>query len=105
MAKKKITEFKVPKEVKNTIEELSEQLLKTCREYQVPMFLCIAEENNQEETVYSNAIYNPQSHGLVLKDDIIRKCMLLAHGFNAVPERSVVNLTMKDILPDENEED
>ena len=76
----------------NTIYELNDEermeieaklnaLLQVCQIYKTPMFASVAIRNTDQETEYSNIVYSAQSHNLRLKNDCIRKYVLIADGF------------------------
>lgn len=86
----------------NTIYELNDEermeieaklnaLLQVCQIYKTPMFASVAIRNTDQETEYSNIVYSAQSHNLCLKNDCIRKYVLIADGFEPVPPREVIS--------------
>lgn len=78
------------------IDEQLKKLLELCQIYHLPMFACVSVKNDSNETKYDSVVYSPQAHQINLKDDRIRKCMLVANGFETVPPRDSFNLNMDE---------
>ncbi len=94
----KYEKFSVTKEVQKEIEEKLKELHKICQYQKVPMFASVVIANDKEGTEYNNIIYNPLSHGINLKDDKIKKYMLVADGFDVVPPRDILTIKPDELL-------
>ena len=103
MVNQKITTYKTDKQAQKEIEGRLKALLEVCQIYHVPMFACVAIENSEKETKYNNIVYSAQAHQVLLKNDIVRKCMLVANGFEAIPARDAVSFDMEEVFGDGNE--
>lgn len=75
-----------PKQVKIAEKKLNELFLH-CQAYNIPMFGTIAVSDTGETTYYINSAFSAAGHLINLKDDQIRKHMLVANGFEVVPAR------------------
>lgn len=94
---KKITNYKIQKEGYEQIDKALKDLLELCQIYHLPAFACVATENDDKETKYNAIVYSAQSHQINLKNDKIRKCMLIANGFEAVPARESFSMDMDEM--------
>lgn len=103
MVKQKITPYKVDKQGQKEIEGRLKALLEVCQIYHVPMFASVAIENSEEETKYNNIVYSSQAHQVLLKNDTIRKHMLIANGFEAIPARDAVSFDMGEVFGNDDE--
>lgn len=99
----KITKFELTKDAKKAIDKKLEELLELCRIHRVPMFTSIAIGNSEEGTEYNNVTYNSPSHGIELKDDQIRKHILVSNGFDVVPHRETITIDPNDFLTEDDE--
>jgi hypothetical protein len=84
------TNFNLDEYARAEVEQKLRSLLETCQIYHAPMFACVAVSNNEEQTEYANQTYTAQAHCMGLKNDIVRRCVLIADGFEAVPPREAV---------------
>jgi len=75
-----------------------QDLLNTCRIYQLPMFASVAVSNSKEKTEYMNTIYGSNSHDVILANDHIKKHSLIANNFEAVPKRDVITTNVAEIF-------
>lgn len=100
MIKRNITNYTLSKDAINEIDTKLRDLLEVCQIYHAPMFASVAIENSDEGTKYNNVTYSAQAHQISLKDDHIRKCILVADGFEAVPEREAVSFDMEEVFGD-----
>lgn len=100
----KITSFELTRDAKKEIDNKLEELLELCRIHRVPMFASIVTGNSEEGTVYNNITYNSPSHGIELKDDQIRKHILVSNGFDVVPHRETITIDPNDFLTEDDEE-
>lgn len=66
-------------------EQILKSLLEVCQICHAPMFAAIVDEYNGEHSICNNMVYSGQSHQIVLADDHIRKHILVAAGFEAIP--------------------
>ena len=73
-------------------------LLEFCQGNKIPMFTAVAVENNENETKYENMVYGNYSHYIELKDDRIRKHMMIANGFEVVPPRDTLTINLSEVL-------
>lgn len=97
-----ITTYKLPDQQRNELDKKMRELLEICQIYHVPFFASCVIENNDSGTEYSNMIYSAQSHNIKLKDDRIRKYMLIANGeFDVVPKREIVSFDPFGVVKDE----
>lgn len=103
MKNTEITKFKLTDEEAMEVEERLKSLLEICQIHHIPMFASVAIENSEEGTVYNNIVYSGQAHKINLKEDYIRKCILVADGFEAVPARDSVSFDMEEVFGDEGE--
>lgn len=76
------------------------ELLEICQQYQIPMFVAIAEDDDGNETKFYNQMYSARAHNILLTDDKIEKHVLIAGGFSAVPPRDALALDMGELLTD-----
>lgn len=97
-----ITTYKLTEQQRNELEEKMRELLEICQICHVPFFLSCAIKNDDSGTEYSNMIYSAQSHNIKLKDDRIRKYMLIANGeFDVVPKREIIPFDPFGVIKDE----
>lgn len=54
-------------------------------------------ENNEQETKYKNMVYSSTANYINLKDDKIKKYMLVANNYEPVPPREVFEIDMGEI--------
>lgn len=80
------------------VEKKLLSLLETCQTLQIPMFATVAISNDEEETKYNRIVYSAQAHQMRLKNDQIRKHILISNGFDAVPARDAVEINMTQLL-------
>jgi hypothetical protein len=104
MFSNKNTPFKLDKQGQKEVESKLKSLLETCQIYHIPMFASVAIENNDKETKYNNIVYSSQAHQIVLQNDCIRKYMLIANGFEAVPARDAVSFDMEEVFGEDEQE-
>lgn len=76
------------------------ELLEICQQYQIPMFVSIAADDDGNETTFFNQMYSARAHNILLSDDKIEKHVLVAGGFSAVPPREALTLDMGEIITD-----
>lgn len=95
---RKITKYNITKEQEKDVGEALAHMLDVSRRYQLPMFASFAVENSEEETKYKNIIYEASAHDLKLKEDLIRKHMLIANGFDCVPKRDVMAVNLAEVF-------
>ena len=89
-----ITAYKLSSQQRNELEEKMRELLELCQ-------IC-AVKNDDSETEYSNMVYSAQSHNMKLRNDRIRKYMLIANGeFDVVPKREIVAFDPFGVIKDE----
>lgn len=84
------TEFNLDEYARAEVDMKLRSLLETCQIYHAPMFACVAVSNDEKETEYANQTYTAQAHCIGLNNDIVRRCVLIADGFEAVPPREAV---------------
>lgn len=94
MRKKEITEYRITEEERAELTEIYRALLEFCQIHRLPMFASIAVANDENGTEYMSNIYTAQSHGRVLYDDVIRKHLLITNGFEPVPPRERLSITI-----------
>ena len=80
------------------VEKKLLSLLETCQTLQIPMFATVVISNDEEETKYNRIVYSAQAHQMRLKNDQIRKHILISNGFDAVPARDAVEINMTQLL-------
>lgn len=83
------------------IEKKLLSLLETCQTLQVPMFATVAIANTEDETKYNRIVYSAQAHQMRLKNDQIRKHILISNGCDAVLPRDNVEINMAQLLSTE----
>lgn len=76
------------------------ELLEICQQYQIPMFVSIAADDDGNETQYFNQMYSSKAHNILLSDDQIEKHVLVAGGFSVVPPRESLTLDMGELITD-----
>ena len=76
------------------------ELLEICQQYQIPMFVSIAVNDDGNETQYFNQMYSAKAHNILLSDDQIEKHVLVAGGFSVVPPRESLTLDMGELITD-----
>lgn len=91
-------EFKLDTDKKKELDRRMTELLEFCQGNKIPMFATVAIANDEHETQYENIVYGNMSHDIELKDDRIRKHMLIAKGFDAVPVRDSLTINMSEVL-------
>lgn len=64
----------------------------------VPMFATVCVFNSDKETKYLRMVHAAQSHAIKLFDDEIRKHMLIANGFYAIPKQDVPEARVNQIM-------
>lgn len=92
------TNIKLGDNAKKEINEALKNLLELGQVYQVPLYACVVTENSENGTIYDSVVLNASSHEVELKDDKIRRHMLIADGFDAVPPRENVSINMANVL-------
>ncbi len=93
-----ITKIDTPDDVIEKINDKLDEILELSQIYKLPMYASVAIKNSEEGTEYTSVVYNPSSHQIGLKDDRIRKHMLIANGFEVVPPREKVSIDMNDFM-------
>lgn len=91
-------EYELDKEKKKELERRMTELLEFCQGNKIPMFATVAISNSEEKTEYENIVYGNMAHDIELKDDRIRKHMLIAKGFEAVPTRDSLTINLSEVL-------
>lgn len=91
-------EFELDKEKKNELNKRMTDLLEFCQGNKIPMFATVVISNSKEKTEYENIVYGNKSHDLELKDDRIRKHILVAKGFEAIPPRDSLTINLAEVL-------
>lgn len=91
-------EFCLSEEGQREVELKLRSLLETCQTYHTPMFAAVAIANTETGTEYNRVVYGAGSHAVELSDDQIRRHILIADGFHAVPEREDMTIDMSEIL-------
>lgn len=95
---KKITNFSVDSGQMKEVDAALKNLLNLCRLYQLPMFATVAVSNSNDGTKYASTIYEARAHDVELKEDLVRKHMLVAKGFEPVPKRDVISVNFAEVL-------
>jgi hypothetical protein len=98
MSEKEITEYSVSEKGYEEVDDAMKKLLEICQIYRLPMFASVAVANSESKTEYDRIIYTAQSHQMRLTNDEIRKHMLIAAGFAAVPPREAHVFDSEDIF-------
>ena len=81
-------------------KEKAIELLEICQQYQIPMFVAMAEDDDGNETAFYNQMYSAKAHNILLSDDKIEKHVLIAGRFSAVPPLETLTLDMEELLTD-----
>ena len=92
------TPFTLPQNKVQEIRGMMDELLQYCRMHRIPMYCTFAVSNSEDETVYERATYSATGNGIRLKDDQIRKHMLVANGFEPYPKRDVLTVNIGEVL-------
>lgn len=92
------TDLELTEEGRIKVQDKMKELMEVCQIYRLPMYACVAVDNSGDTTEYESNVYNPASHNIQLKDDRIRKHLLIADGFDVVPKRNIVSVDMSSIL-------
>lgn len=98
---RKKSHFELDKNAQAAINNALEELLEQCRIYKVPMFASVVFGNTETTTKYNNVTYNAASHNIGLADDQIRKHILVADGFDVVPQRQTLTIDPNDFLSED----
>ena len=89
-----LTNYKITQEEEEELDLKLRGLLEYCQILGIPFFASCAIENDESGTKYLNTVYSPQAHAIKLRDDKIRKHMLIANGnFDIVPKREIMDFT------------
>lgn len=94
---KRITKYQINEDVEKKLNAALDEVLSICQVNNFPVFISAAVANDKDRTEYKNLIYSSTAHFINLKDDKIRKYMLIANGFEAVPPREVVSFDLDDL--------
>lgn len=100
--------YKCPANIREKLKHRLEDLLRICQLYDIPLFATVAVEDTETDTNYESVVYGPASHCIKLKDDRIRKHILVQDGFIPVPPREANAISMdffKGITPNEEDDD
>lgn len=84
------------------LEEAINRVLYICHMNQIPVFVSAAVKNSDEGTEYINSMFSSTANAINLKDDRIRKYMLIANGYEPVPPREVVDFDIDEMFPKDN---
>lgn len=93
----KITKYKTDADTEAEIESVMLQLMRICQLHKLPFYVSVAVENNDQETKYKNMVYSSTANYINLKDDKIKKYMLVANNYEPVPPREVFEIDMGEI--------
>lgn len=93
-----IDKYKTEGYVIEKLDEAVKNVLYICQMYKIPLYISAAVENNDEGTVYRNTVHSATANYINLKDDKIRKYMLIANGYEPVPPREVVDFDIDEVL-------
>lgn len=96
---RKISEYKIDEENKRMLQEAINRVMYICQINKIPAFVSVAVENSSAGTEYQNEVYNSTSNYINLKDDRIRKYMLIANGYEVVPPREVNDFDINELFP------
>lgn len=96
---RKISEYKIDEENKRMLQDAINRVMYICQINKIPAFVSVAIENSNEGTDYHNEVYSSASNYVNLKDDRIRKYMLIANGYEVVPPREVVDFDIDELFP------
>ena len=91
-------EYELDKEKKKELDTKLTDLLEFCQGNKIPVFATVCISNSKEKTEYENIVYGNMSHNIELKDDRIRKHILIAKGFDAVPARDSLTINLSEVL-------
>lgn len=94
------TPIDLNEEAREKLQKITNALMEFCSIYRLPMFVSIVVKNDTQNTEYNNTVYSPQAHNIILKNDRIRKHMLIANDFEAVPGREYMSLDMDEMFSD-----
>lgn len=96
----KITEFDKTKEFENKIEPMIRELIKTCKFYEVPLFVTACTKSEKEKTSYRNFHVSTAINNQNLTDDQIRKHILIANGFDAIQPGTCMEIMSDGMISD-----
>lgn len=85
---KELTIFDKTEEFEKNIRPELDKLVTLCSKYNVPFYATFCVKNNEEKSEYVSDAMCTGSKDIVLKEDRIKKSLLLSQGFN---------VTMNDI--------
>lgn len=88
------------KGLRKDAEEYLMGMLEICQIFHAPMFAVVVIPDNDGNIDYDNMVYSAQSHTAKLKDDRVRKHMLIANGFEAVKTPDDRDSASEDKLPE-----
>lgn len=93
---KRITKYDLDEATREKLDSAMLQILQICQINRLPMFISVAVKNNEEETEYKSYVYSSTSNYVNLTNDQIRKHMLIANNYEAVPPREIISIDMED---------
>ena len=93
-----ITKLALKPKEEQELEEKLKDLLEFAQIHHLPCFFTIVTGNTDKGTTYRNLVYSAQTSRIHLTDDRIRKHLLIASGFEAVPPRESIDLDLGDLL-------
>lgn len=92
--------YELNNDERGELEKILKSLQDFCLLHRIPMFTSVAVANKDNETKYSNIVYNSKSHNLCLYDDKFPKYMLIASGFEAVAPRETLSYDPSQFISD-----
>lgn len=99
--KEKITEFDKTEDFTQKIEPIIKELVKICKFYEVPLYVTACTKSDSTSTTYRNFHVSTAINNHNLKDDQIRKHILISNGFDAYQPSTFLEI-MADELIDED---
>lgn len=94
------TSFRADANAADKVKKQIDNLKKICSYYGIPMFATAALKDTENGTEYYSELYGATAHNIQLKEDRIRKHILIQDGFVPVPprEEAVFDSNLFDLI-------
>lgn len=95
-----VTNIELSDDTKKVINEHINALMEIAQIYQIPMFFTIVTGNSEASTEYNKGVLSAQSVGIKLKNDTVRKHLLVEAGYELIPPRENITVDMGVLMND-----
>lgn len=92
----RVSEFDKTYEFQKKIKPIIDELIKQAKVYEIDLFVNVCVSSEKEKTTYRNFHVSTAVNMHELYDDQIRKHVLIANGFEAVPPTANAEIPMDD---------